>query len=152
MESLQKAINANRELAHELVTPDFADGVLKRSLVTLADSMLRPAGIQTQINDSDFDDSLPNKKQQLAVYRIAQEQCNNIIKHAHASHVSFTLITRDGVFSFFIQDDGKGMQSDAVAAGIGLHNIKARTTLLGGKLLINSAPGKGFSLEIFFPV
>jgi signal transduction histidine kinase len=50
-----------------------------------------------------------------------------------------------------ISDDGKGMETGKKTDGIGLRNIKGRLSIFNGTAEINTAPGKGFTLEITIP-
>lgn len=93
-----------------------------------------------------------NDQQQLTVYRILQEQCNNIIKYAKAQSVNIVFYTGEGLFKMNISDDGQGMVPGKQSKGIGLRNINSRLSLLGGSAIINSTQGKGFALEITIPV
>lgn len=92
-----------------------------------------------------------NDRQQLSLYRIVQEQVNNIIKHADASLVTIVLEEKDGQALLRIIDDGKGFSVDVKNGGIGLKNIKSRTELLGGTFFLESEPGNGCTMEIRIP-
>lgn len=93
-----------------------------------------------------------NDRQQLSLYRIVQEQVNNILKHAEATLVTIVLEEKDDEAVLRIVDDGKGFAVDIKNGGIGLKNIKSRTELLGGTFFIESAPGYGCTLEIQIPI
>ena len=51
-----------------------------------------------------------------------------------------------------ITDNGKGMEKDKEAHGIGLENINSRLSILNGASYVNSEAGKGFSLHVEIPV
>jgi two-component system sensor histidine kinase UhpB len=93
-----------------------------------------------------------NDRQQLSLYRIVQEQVNNIIKHADASLVTIVLEEKDGQALLRIIDDGKGFSIEVKNGGIGLKNIKSRTELLGGTFFLESEPGNGCTMEIRIPL
>ncbi len=151
MENIHQAIEENRRIAHVLVTPDFEAIQLAELIHSLTDQMLKTAGIDTQIDTRSFQEKWLKDEQKLAVYRIAQEQCSNILKYAGAKLVSISLGMAAGIFTMRIADDGKGMESVKVVNGIGLKNIKSRLTILNGGSNITTAPGKGFILEIKMP-
>jgi len=151
MQSISAAIEENRKLAHELVTPDFETIKLEDLLHSLTDQMLKLPGIDTHIHLGDFQESQLKDEQKLAIYRIAQEQCSNIVKYAQASMVNISLDITEGIFTMRIADNGRGMEPVKVVNGIGLKNIKSRLTLLNGGAKIITAPGKGFALEVRMP-
>jgi signal transduction histidine kinase len=87
-----------------------------------------------------------------ALYRIAQEALNNVVKHAQASRVALKLENRSGEIILDIQDDGVGFDPQAEYPGhLGLQSMRERATQLGGKLIIESAPGTGTSLRVQIP-
>jgi len=149
--NLQNAIIENRKIAHELVAPDFESTSLVDQISNLTDSMLKAASVNVRI-DIDMQEKLLNDRQKLAIYRIAQEQCTNIIKYAKATEVDIFLNIKDNVFKMVISDNGHGMETDKKTKGIGLRNIKGRLSIFNGNATINSKPGKGFTLIIEIPL
>ncbi|MGC8855332.1 MAG: GAF domain-containing sensor histidine kinase [Anaerolineae bacterium] len=87
------------------------------------------------------------------VLNIAREALNNIAHHAQAQQVTIQL-GRDGDwFSLLIEDDGQGFDvSQAIPGGhFGLQIMRARAAHIGGRLNVDSAPGKGTRLRLIFP-
>lgn len=152
IENLQSAIDENRKIAHELVAPSFEEKSISDQVIRLADNMLTHSGIDVRIDDSAFDEELLSDQQKLAVYRIAQEQCTNIVKYAKAQVVNITLSTSAGVLRMAIADDGVGMEAGKEINGIGISNIRGRLSIFNGTANIITAPGKGFMLEVSMPV
>ncbi|HEX2630684.1 MAG TPA: PAS domain-containing protein [Chitinophagaceae bacterium] len=152
LENIQHAIDENRKIAHELVSPNLHDQTLIQQLQNLSIDMLAPAGIKVSLLDEEFVEKRLNKDHKLAVYRIAQEQCTNIVKYANAEEVTIRLFTSEQDFSMTISDNGQGMLTGKTCSGIGLRNIMGRVSVFGGTATINSSPGKGFTLEIHFPI
>jgi len=84
-----------------------------------------------------------------AIYRIAQEALNNILKHAHASRVDVILERRDGSVVLVVEDNGIGFDSSEAQLneiGIGLAGMRERATLIGAVLEVESTPGKGTTI------
>jgi two-component system, LuxR family, sensor kinase FixL len=79
------------------------------------------------------------------LYRIAQEACNNAIKHGHAGQVIIELTRTDGTLVLNIRDDGEGFcePQPGVPRGMGLHIMRYRAAMIGGSIHIgrNSAGG-----------
>ena len=89
------------------------------------------------------------------LYRVAQEALNNVQKHAAAGNVSVLLERREGHALLIVEDDGKGFDPDAAAAGgggIGLVNMRERASLVGGTLEIETVPGAGSTIFVRVPV
>lgn len=95
---------------------------------------------------------------EIAVFRVAQEALTNIVRHAQARHVKMSLRS-DGVkLVLCVQDDGRGFDPAAVRAralaggSLGMLGMEERAMLIGGQLLIESAPGQGSTLCLHCPV
>jgi signal transduction histidine kinase len=90
--------------------------------------------------------------QQLTLYRITQEQVNNILKHAMAKTVCISLNEEDEEAVLIISDDGMGFDITGKKQGIGLSNMKSRAELLNGRFFISSEPGLGCMLKVTLPL
>jgi PAS domain S-box-containing protein len=152
IDNLQNAIDENRKIAHELVAPDFGTECLSDQIICLTDKMLKTAGIEIRFDSSNLQENLLNDKHKLALYRIVQEQCTNIIKYAQASLVDVSLSSMGGIFKMILADNGIGMETGKKTKGIGLRNIKGRVSVFYGHADIITSKGKGFKLEITIPL
>jgi len=152
IDNIQLAIDENRKIAHELGSPDFETKVLTEQILALTENMLGASGIKVRINTSGFEEELIDNEHRLAIYRITQEHCTNIVKYAKATQVDITLTTNTEVFNMLISDNGIGMEAGKNATGIGLKNIKGRLSVLHGVATIETEPGKGFTLGIEIPL
>lgn len=152
MDYLKNAIQENRKISRELVIPDFEHVTLSAQLEHLAEYMFDSNAIQLHFSFDTFNESLLNDEQKLTIYRITQEQFTNIQKYAKATEVSFTLSQAKNMLKMIIADNGIGMNKKTLATGIGLRNIKSRLSILNGSVQVKTEPGKGFSLEVSFPV
>ena len=87
----------------------------------------------------------------LNVYRIIQEQLNNIAKHAAAKNVSVSVQTANNMISVVVADDGKGFDLNEKRKGIGISNMINRIQSFSGEVAIESSPGKGCRIVIKAP-
>ena len=87
----------------------------------------------------------------LNIYRVIQEQLNNIIKHAAARHVTVSIEGEDKIITIGINDDGKGFDLQKKRNGIGISNMINRVETFNGTLKIESSPGNGCSILIKIP-
>lgn len=92
-----------------------------------------------------------SEKEQLTLYRIIQEQFNNIIKHAAATKVDIELKEDDMHILLRISDNGKGFDTKAKGKGVGLNNMLHRVRLLDGDMEIISHQGAGCTLKVSIP-
>ncbi len=95
---------------------------------------------------------------ELALYRIAQECLQNVVKHAEADRARLTFAVDDGVARLEIVDDGKGFDtfehplgSDEMG-GYGLLSMAERAEIVGGRLNIRSRPGAGTTVTATIPL
>ena len=99
-------------------------------------------------------DSFPEEKA-IHIYRISQEILNNIVKHAKATSVHFTITKVKNNLELHIRDNGAGFNKSAVLkskAGLGLHNITARADLLKATIYLTTGPNNGVDYLIQIPV
>ena len=152
MESIQEAIAENRKIAHELVSPNMEEGGLLVQLNRLTSSMLKPAGIYTEVEAEAFREERLSADRKLALYRILQEQCANIVKYAGATRVQFQFSQPENHCRVKVFDNGKGADPNRLSHGIGLKNMAARLHVFDGRMSIQTQPGQGFSLELLMPL
>ncbi|MDG9713807.1 GAF domain-containing sensor histidine kinase [Streptomyces sp. DH10] len=92
--------------------------------------------------------------QEEAVLRVAQEALHNALRHSGADHVDVTLDRHGGGAVLRVTDDGSGFDPMAVRrAGrhLGLVSMRDRASGAGGTLTVESAPGKGTTIEMEVP-
>jgi signal transduction histidine kinase len=85
-----------------------------------------------------------NPENDISIYRIIQELCNNIIKHAHATEIFINSSVKDDYLNIIIRHNGKGLSQEEFeklryhSDGLGLKNIQNRIILLHGKIKFES--------------
>lgn len=87
-----------------------------------------------------------------SLYRIVQEAVNNILKYSAAQTSTVTLERDLREALLVIEDDGRGFNLDDVRDGMGLKNIAERARILGGRLKLDSSPGRGVRIELAIPI
>lgn len=96
----------------------------------------------------------------VTLYRILQEACSNIVKHAKASEIDILLAYEEKKVKLKIQDNGIGFLPEALPIenkedelhGFGLTMMKERVTLLSGIISIDSVIQKGTTIMIEVPI
>lgn len=86
-----------------------------------------------------------------AIYRLVQEALTNASKHGAARRAVVEIHERDATVHLSVRDDGDGFDPDAETDGFGLLGMRERVDLLGGELLIDSAPGQGATVKASLP-
>ncbi|MER6998332.1 GAF domain-containing sensor histidine kinase [Streptomyces sp. NPDC000410] len=92
--------------------------------------------------------------QEEALLRVAQEALHNALRHSGADLVAVSLARRGQGAVLSVTDDGKGFEPSAVRrAGrhLGLVSMRDRAGGVGGTLTVESAPGKGTTIEMEVP-
>jgi signal transduction histidine kinase len=88
---------------------------------------------------------------EVAIYRIAQEALNNVVKHSHA-HSCCLRLTMDGpTLVLEVRDDGVGL-ADEYQRGVGFTSMRERAEELGGRWSITSSAGTGTHVIAHIPV
>lgn len=146
--NISMAIEEIRKLSHELITPSLNDLGLVQTIRELIRSIqsVKRMKIRLDVAGLGEDELLPEQK--INIYRIIQEQLNNILKHAQANNVDIELYNVQDQVSLRLTDDGKGFDPRIRRKGVGISNIISRAELYNGKVEIESAPGKGCQLIV----
>lgn len=121
---------------------------------------LRAAAMHSQVPaavDADGVGRLPEEIEG-AVYFCCLEAIQNVAKHASGAHSIRITLVREGNLKFKVRDDGPGFSLNGNApanedgGGSGLTNMRDRVEAAGGRLRIESAPGKGTQISGELPV
>ncbi|HAJ38667.1 MAG TPA: hypothetical protein DCL15_23620 [Chloroflexi bacterium] len=85
------------------------------------------------------------------VYRIAQEALANVARHAGATQIAVTLSNTNGV-ALTVTDNGRGFDVYNVNGDhMGLQLMRERAEMMGGVLVVRSAPGAGTTVRLTLP-
>ena len=86
-----------------------------------------------------------------AIARVAQEALSNVARHARARLVEVTLGMLEGRLTMTVKDDGSGFPPGARPHGMGMANIAARASEVGGTFEVLSQPGSGTTVRFSVP-
>jgi two-component system, NarL family, sensor histidine kinase LiaS len=88
-----------------------------------------------------------------ALFRVAQEALANVAKHSGAGNVEVDLIYASDALTLRVADDGRGFDpAENPNQGFGLQSMHERLEKLGGRVEIESAPGKGTRVSCVCPL
>ncbi len=146
-ENARAALKEMRLFLHELQPVDLEREGLVAVLHQRLAAVEGRADIKARLL-ADDNVSLPLDKE-VALYFIAQESLNNVLRHANATSVTVRIKKRKASVLLEVEDDGCGFnpQKDD-KGGMGLRNMQERADQVGGKLKITSTPGKGTKVSI----
>ncbi len=90
----------------------------------------------------------------LAVFRIFQEMLSNVARHARASRVTVRIELAADQLRLEVTDDGRGAAMDAFEApdAYGVMGMRERARHFGGRLAIDSLPGRGSTFVLAMPL
>jgi PAS domain S-box-containing protein len=145
-------INEIRQLSRSLMDPSIGDLGLLDSINDLVENINITRKLHVSLSAASDLEKCLDESQKLMIFRVIQEAMNNTIKYAQATSVQLSIKNIGGDIELLIVDDGKGFDISTVKKGAGLKNIQNRVYLTGGKLLIESASGKGCKISINFPI
>lgn len=144
------AINEIRSLSHSMISPSLNESEMVEALELLIKVITKTSPVKISLESEGFDENIIPDKLKLTIYRIVQEQFNNILKYAKARNVLVQLIQINQQLIISIKDDGVGFDTTIKSTGVGLLNIKTRASLFDGDLVVISSPGKGCELRVTF--
>ncbi|MEO6914676.1 MAG: ATP-binding protein [Chitinophagaceae bacterium] len=149
-EQIHHAINEIRHISQSLVPPSIGDIGLGESIKDLVQNIAVSKTLEVDYNNvGDIEKNITDN-QKVMIFRIIQEQVNNVLKHAEATRISIQLKVDNKEIELTIKDNGKGFDPEKIKTkkGVGLSNIASRVDLFNGKVDIISAPGKGCQLNV----
>jgi len=149
---LMTVIEEIRRLSKNLATPGLHLMGLFESIRILLEDIAAVHALKIKFYRKGLEDEDINESLQLNIFRIIQEQLNNILKHAKASRAAITLSKQPDSIGLSIIDNGQGCDLTKSSGGLGIINIKGRVELYHGSIKIVSSPGRGYSLEVLLPL
>ena len=147
LNDISKSLDSNQLFAHGLVA------VLEAEIAVISKSKL----VDIVFNLRGETIFLESEKE-LIIFRIFQEACNNILKHAKANNITIDLLYEINHVELKISDDGKGfnidetMKTKEIRKMSGLKNIYQRSEIIGAEAFMYSTPNIGTTIHIKIPL
>lgn len=146
-----KAIRELRDLSAGYYADRLAEEgliiAIKHELQQLEKTGLLSTSFQSQTERLPLD-----KNKTIFLYRMVQEICNNILKHAKATKVDVCIFKQENDIRIEIKDNGKGFDElkENFKPGIGLSSIRQRAAMIGADAQIHSESGVGTTINLLF--
>jgi PAS domain S-box-containing protein len=149
-EYTENAIEDIRKLTRGLTTDLISNVGLYEAVDSMIHDTMQVDRIKISCTLKGFKEDQVSHKFKLNLFRIIQEQLNNILKHAQATRVKITITQSRKSLILNIADNGVGFDTKVKQKGIGLANIKSRATAFNGTAAFDSKPGHGCILTVNF--
>jgi two-component system, chemotaxis family, CheB/CheR fusion protein len=153
---IDEAIETSRSLTAQLSPPVLSQGGLIAGLEWLARYMHDKHGLSVDFKIRESIES-PPENVTVFLFHSTRELLFNVMKHAEVMAAGVEVTRFDGQIQVEVEDKGAGFDPSQLnpetgsLKGIGLFGIRERLTLLGGRLEIDSAPGKGSRFRLIAP-
>ena len=154
-QNVDRAIAHIRGLSHRLRPPMLDDLGLADALEWVVEQQARAAGWHTDLALMELDERLPQDVE-TACFRICQEALTNAARYARASEVRVRLSRTDDGLELLVADNGTGFDlaryrtPEERKQHFGLVSMGERAALAGGRLEIDTAPGRGTGVRAHF--
>jgi two-component system, NarL family, sensor histidine kinase UhpB len=165
---VSKAINEIRKISKSLITPGLHEiGLIDSIEDVIEDMRFAKEDMQIELDLQNISEEEIEDRRKLTLFRIVQEQLNNIVKHAQAKRVLIRLSIEGGGgdppspgasagegrnIVLTVADNGVGFDMSRHRKGVGITNIISRAELFNGKVEIVTAPGEGCTLSVGLPL
>ena len=138
----------------ELRPPLLDEYGLGAALGWHAEEFSRRTGIEVSVEDAAHEAARELRVEAaLALFRIAQEALNNVLKHARARHVTIEISRVENQVVLVVRDDGQGFDVSRARRGRwGMTTMRERAEAAGGSLKVETAPGQGTRVVATLPL
>ena len=153
---VEKSVNLVHRFARELRPTVLDDLGLIPALHSFMKSFAKRTGVRVSLTAFAAVQRLDAAKRTV-LFRVAQEALTNVARHAQASRVEVSIQKLLNRVCMRIKDDGKSFDVEGVlhAKGngrLGLLGMRERLEMVGGNLVLESAPGRGTTIQALIPL
>jgi signal transduction histidine kinase len=139
-----------RHLSHDLHPATLQHAGIAAVLRSHCEEFAKQNGSEVVFN-ADLEADAIEPPVALCLFRVTQEALQNIARHAAARHVQVSLTRSETNVELSIADDGSGFDTERAhlgGGGLGLQSIRERVRMAHGRLVIDSAPGRGTTVWV----
>lgn len=148
---ISKAIDEIRYLTKTLTPYTLQYIGLEEAILELISNLTINRSISIRLCSFNKEIEKESGNRKLNLYRIAQEQLNNIIKHSKATEAEIYFSIENDSITMLIEDNGIGFEPDKMVHGNGFYNIGNRVDAHKGEMQLITSSGTGVKLKIVFP-
>lgn len=154
---LDETMVVSRRLSVDLSPPVLKEEGLLTAFEWLATQVKEMHDLEVEVK-AEESIHFPDEDMGVLLYQIVRELLFNVAKHAHTDHATVELEEKEGELIIRVSDSGCGFDLEdlkargQIARGSGLLNIDKRLDLFGGRMEIDTAPGRGTRLTLHAPL
>jgi PAS domain S-box-containing protein len=150
---INNIVQSVRRIASELRPSLLDDLGLTAAIAWHMEEFEKRSGVKAHFMEPKEEWILPDPVK-INLYRIAQEATTNIGRHSKATEVHVNLEQNDRSIALRIFDNGAGFNAETIFKGntLGILGMRERASIVGGKLEIRTAPGKGTEIFVSVPL
>lgn len=137
-----------RQVIHEMKPVNYRRLAFVEQIKALIQEFELNSQLQVFFNTNEMLWTL-NDEQEALIFRAIQEFLGNSVKHSQASEIRIQYHFTQSSLILSMEDNGQG--TDTIRPQMGLTGMKERAQLLGGKVSMQSATGRGFKVRIVLP-
>jgi PAS domain S-box-containing protein len=154
-QAVEKAVDIVHEFARELRPAVLDDLGLIPALHSFVKTFSQRTRVHVQLKAFAGVEQLDIAKRTV-LFRVAQEALTNVARHAQAGRVEVSILKFADRIVLKIKDDGKSFQVKPVLHGkgskrLGLLGMRERVEMIGGTFDVESAPGRGTTIQVEIP-
>ena len=152
-----KTLHQIRNMIFELRPVILKTQGLEPALRSYVERLREAEGMNIHLQVEGLEERLPTRLEEIC-FSIIQEAINNVKRHADEKNVWLTAIRRGDEFQVVVKDDGEGFDLAEVERSydrrgkLGLLNMRERAEMIGGRLSIEAASGKGTTITLNAPL
>jgi len=157
LQVIDDTMKETRNLSFDLFPPVLHEVGLEAALSWLAHHHHERTGLKIEVTEDGEGLELSEDLRAMA-YQCVRELLNNVYKHAEATHVNITLTYVPEFLTILVDDNGVGFEVSRTGppqadqtSGFGLFSIRERLRAVGGRMLLDSTPGKGSRVFLTMP-
>jgi signal transduction histidine kinase len=147
-DALSESIEATRQLTLDLTPPVLDEEDYSVALRWLAGHVGARHGLDVEVV-SDGPAVVERREVRVLLTELVRELLFNVVKHAGVGRARVRVGADGGALAVVVEDEGAGFDPGALAdgngadGGFGLYSVRGRLELLGGRLDLDAAPGRG---------
>jgi two-component system, NarL family, sensor histidine kinase UhpB len=150
-QAARESITDLRRLLCDLREQPAVETRFVQSVRDQANEFARTSGIEAEVSITSCPDEITYNAA-VNLRRVLGEALTNVRRHSDASRVTVTLQVVDDALALTVADNGGGMETIDGGSGFGLRGMRERALLLGGRLSMDGAPGRGTTVRCIVPL
>jgi signal transduction histidine kinase len=142
-----------RRIAYNMMPSSLSRLGLKAALEDLCASLENDHHLEVNLQVLGMNSRL-NETTEIMIYRIVQELCTNVVRHAQASRLLIQVNRMEDELFLIVEDNGIGIDPSKAmqSSGIGMKSIESRVKFLNGTIDISGGVGKGTCVSVHVPL